>query len=45
MEEKSAELQARIAKECCVLYDGAESASWACGPGWDDPLEKLSYKR
>ena len=44
MEEKSAELQARIAKECCVLYDGAESAYWACGPGWDGPLEKLSYK-
>ena len=41
---RSDELQTRIAKECCVLYDGAESAAWACGPGWDDPLEKLSYK-
>ena len=44
LQTRSAELQARIAKECCVLYDGAESAAWACGPGWDDPLEKLSYK-
>ena len=41
---RSAELQMRIAKECSVLYDGAESAYWACGPGWDDPLERLSYK-
>ena len=41
---RSDELQTRIAKECCVLYDGAESVAWACGPGWDDPLEKLSYK-
>ena len=44
MKKKSAELQMRIAKECCLLYDGEESAFWACGPGWDGPLEKLSYK-
>ena len=44
MKEKYAELQMRVAKECCVLYDGAESACWACGPGWAGPLEKLSYK-
>ena len=44
MKEKSAELQMRIAKECCLLYGGAGSACWACGPGWDGPLEKLSYK-
>ena len=44
MKEKTDELQAEIAKECCLLYDGAESACWACGPGWDGPLEKLSYK-
>ncbi len=44
MKEKTDELQAEIAKECCLLYDGAESACWACGSGWDEPLEKLSYK-
>jgi len=44
MKEKSTELQMRIARECCLLYGGADSACWACGPGWDDPLEKLSYK-
>ena len=44
MKERSDELQMRVAKECCLLYDGAESACWACGPGWDGPLEKLSYK-
>ena len=44
LQTRSTELQIRIAKECCLLYDGAESACWACGPGWDGPLEKLSYK-
>ena len=44
MEEKFAELQERIAKECSLLYDGAESAFWECRPGWSDPLERLSYK-
>ena len=39
MKEKADELQAEIAKECCLLYDGAESACWACGSGWDEPLE------
>ena len=41
LQTRSTELQIRIAKECCLLYDGAESACWACGPGWDGPLEKL----
>ena len=39
MKKKSAELQMRIAKECCLLYDGEESAFWACGlPGHRDGI-------
>ena len=44
MEERFSELQREIAKECCLLYDGAESAFWECRPGWAYPLERLSYK-
>ena len=44
MRVKSDELQTRVAKECYLLYDGAESACWACGPGWDGPLEKMNGK-
>ena len=41
---RSIELQKRVAKECSLLYGGKDFACWECGPGWDDVLEKLSYK-
>ena len=44
LQERSIELQKRVAKECSLLYGGKDFACWECGPGWDDVLEKLSYK-
>lgn len=41
-EERSDSLRERIAKECPILYEGASSAYWECGRGWDVPLECLS---
>jgi len=43
-ETESEMLRRRVAKDCRILYGGEESAYWECQAGWDDPLEKLSYK-
>ena len=43
-EDESDERKKYVAKDCKVLYDGADHPCWACGSGWDPILEKLSYQ-
>lgn len=33
-----------VAHDCQILYAGKTNPCWCCGKGWDDVLEKLSYR-